>query len=193
MEFSPQLIKTLIKNKDQVLQIDGINYLGQEFSTKGKLLSNAHIDSDAIGLYIGQYARNGKPNYITLFNTYQSDGRKCLYINSIKNAEGDLVYLNEDYDLIWNNCTLYGDSLTNSSILLPEEMKDIEQLIAKPVILTTDGYERTSVKSVQVLNNGVVKLESSNGTFESAHIIKDASSVKLDVGATIFVGNEIEM
>lgn len=194
MEFSNEFIKYFSKTKynrldrDEVLKITGVNYLGQPFSTTGIAMGNGYIDSDAIGIYLGQ--KNGsKYNYVTFFNTFM-EGSKCLYVLSIE-RNGNIIYQNQDADKIIASTNNYASNLTSSSINLLQEEQQLTDLIAKPILIK--GIEPITLKSVQKMTyNGKVKLEGTNGTFGTSYIINNPSDVKLDQNAINNIPNNLK-
>lgn len=174
MEFSNELIKTLLQ-KNITITIEGVNYLGQEFKTTGTPLGRGYIDTDSLGVYLGQ--RNPKNfNYLTFFGTYQGDGRHCMYINTITNSNGDVIYSNQDIEEIKVSTKNYASAMFAKSSMTVENT-DLENYIAKPVII---GTTQTTIKSVRKSPNGEYTLECSDGTMSSIATIKNVNALKID-------------
>lgn len=189
MEFSNEFLKRFSKtktnrlDKDDILTIKGINYLGQNFITSGIPMGGRYIDSDSIGLYLGQIDQGTKTNnYLTFFNTYYNSKSKRMYILSIE-QNGNIIYKNEDAEEIINQTKAYGANLLSSNITI-SNVKEVSALVGKPALI--QGKEPFAVKSIQQLTtSGKIKVEGTNGTFEVCHIINDLDQLKEDSTAII--------
>lgn len=111
MELTNENIELFVKlgDKSEVLTITGINGYNQAFETKGILLAKKedgklyYMNNHCFAFYLGQNNIHYDDilNFITIHTEFDNRSMSVpLYVNEIKNSNGEIVFKNEDFNYI---------------------------------------------------------------------------------------------
>lgn len=160
----------------EVLTITGINGYNQAFETKGVLLAKQkdgkvyYMNDHCFALYLGQNNINYDDvlNFITLHTVFDNSSMSVpLYVNEIKNSNGEVVFKNEDFIYIaqaiegeLKEDRQQGNYYGNISDLA----QSFTSLIGKPVkVYQGKDEENLALKGIKHYTNGDC-LDLSSGT-----------------------------
>ncbi|MBE7073774.1 MAG: hypothetical protein E7379_01635 [Clostridiales bacterium] len=158
MAISQEMMEQFVKlgDKKEVVTINGINYIGQKFITKGILLAKKgdngqiyYVSESGLGLYLGQDNTKGH-QFLSLYAKYDRDDFD-LYINTIKDSKGNIIFKNEDYPAIKQRAYEKARIYKHNDNCLSAQGKQLLKLIGKPVQLCLpESFSNLKMKKVSI-------------------------------------------